>query len=195
MPPIKRLQRNTGPWSSQRILNASSPIVETDIHTFLATTISGWNADAETYTEAEKRSIIDSLPPAHRKYETDQKGQLKCPLSTDFVLNDLFIKAATQQFKNDVGDGYYEKSWQNQASKAMQERREGRFDAYLREHAEECFGDLGRPNGEVDVGDSIQEGADSCDEEWTAKKSVNAKSGGQTNDAARTQVLLQNRKI
>src|ERR1700754_2132777 len=138
MPPLaKRPKRNTGPWSSLRILNSTSPIVSKDIHAFLVACISGW---ADHYTQDERRSIIDSLPPQYRKYEIDSDGGLVCPVSIDFVLEDSYIRAAIPKFAKDMGEGFYEKGWQNQAKNAMKERRDGKFDEYLRGHTEEVFG-------------------------------------------------------
>lgn len=170
MPPARQSKKNTGPWSTTRILNSSSPVVNTDLHAFLITAISGWSSDHESYTEAEKRSIIDSLPPAHQKYELDDEGLLRCPLSVDDMLDDPHIKAAIQKFKADVSDGYYEKGWQTRARKAMQDRREGKFETYLQEHVEETFGDcrLDEPDGSTeDTRDDTQE--NSSDGEWCSK--------------------------
>jgi hypothetical protein len=190
MPPAKGPKRSNGPWSSSRVLNSSSPIVRTDIHAFLVTAISGWNVASETYTEAEKRSLIDSLPLAYRKYELDDEGRLKCPLPTDFVLDDPYIKAATQRFKNDITDGYYEKTWQNQARRAMHDRRDGKFDAFLQEHVEATFGDP-RHNIVEGSGDVDMESSDSCWIENTAQ----AKTTGQGKHAVQSQVLRQKRKF
>jgi hypothetical protein len=136
--------------------------------------ISGWNADADMYTEAEKGSIINSLPPAYRQYETDGQGRLKCPLSTSFVLDDPHIKAAVHQFKNDIKDGYYDKTWQNQARKAMEERRDGKFNAYLQEHTEETFGDSGLEGGDDAAEDSFHPDTYSSDAEWSEKNTAKA---------------------
>ena len=196
MPPSKRPSRNTGPWSSPRILNSSSPILSKDIHAFLVTAISGWNSGNETYTEAEKRSIIDSLPPAYQRYEADDVGQLKCPLTTGFVLDDPYIKAATQKLKDDITDGYYEKSWLNQAKKAMQERQAGGFASYLEEHAEETFGESGLDRDEAVEG-SVDGGINSSDGEWSEKKTAKGESTSHRKQAAQSQaqVLRQKRKL
>ncbi|KAH0828458.1 hypothetical protein AYO21_00405 [Fonsecaea monophora] len=162
----KRPKRNTGPWSSQRILNSSSPITTTDIHGFLVAAISNWTAEPDSYTEVEKRSIIDTLPPRYRKYELDVEGRLKCPLSVEFMLDDPYIKAAVNKFKRDVSEGYYEKSWQNQARKAMQERRDGKFDSYLQQHTEETFGDSGLNSQDETADDHVDAAADSSDGDW-----------------------------
>ncbi|KIW54344.1 hypothetical protein PV05_06708 [Exophiala xenobiotica] len=170
MPPTKsksskRAPSNkTGPWSTARILNSTSPVANKDIHAFLVQCISGWN---ENYTEEEKRAIIDRLPPRFHTHDVDEAGSLLCPISADFVLEDPYLKAAVPRFKQHVNEGYYEQGWQNKARKAMQERREGKFDAYLQEEIEAAFGD-----GE-DVGDNdpnVQEGGLSSDGEWRAGK-------------------------
>ncbi|KAJ9602005.1 hypothetical protein H2200_013564 [Cladophialophora chaetospira] len=196
MPPTKRPKGKTGPWSSPRVFNSSSPIVKTDIHAFLVRTISGWNSGTETYTEAEKRSIIDSLPPAYQKYEVDGAGHLTCPLATEFVLDDPYIKAAVQGFKTDITEGYYEKTWQNQARKAMQERRDGKFDPYLHEHTEDTFGDPGLDCDDLDEG-VVDAEMESSDGEWMGKKTIKAKAPGHDKRASQsqTQMLRQKRKV
>jgi hypothetical protein len=132
----------------------------------LITAILAWHSGDDDYTEDEKRAIIESLPPAYRKYVTDEQGHLKCPLSSEFALEDSFLRSAINRFKIDVSDGWYAESWQKQAKKAMQERREGKFDAYLTEYAEETFWE---GNGADCIGNSTDELAMSSDGEWNAK--------------------------
>lgn len=132
----KRPKRNAGQLSSDRILNSSSPIINKDLQSLFTKMISGWS---KNYTEEEKKTIIDSLPPGYRVFEHKEDGSLKCPLSIEFVETDTHFKAAIARFKSDVQDGYYEKGWQTRASKATQDRQEGKFDQYLQEHADEAF--------------------------------------------------------
>ena len=187
MPPAIRPTRNTGPWSSSRILNPPSPIVNSDIYAYLVMVISGWNSDPNFFTEEEKQAVIGTLPPVYRKYEKDDKGRLRCPLSADFVFNDSYIRAAVQQFNNDIVDGHYEKTWQNKAIKAMQERREGKFDSYLHEQTEENFGDAGADDEEV-VEDPTRTETLSSDSEWNNQKKV--KRNSQSQNAVQTQMFL-----
>ena len=128
-----------GSWAASKILTPSSAIIvaPVDIHAFLVTCISGFDG----YTEDEKRGIIDSLPPSYRQYNLDESGKLLCPITTDFVLSDSFLKRGVSKFMNDVEEGYYDPAWQTKARKAMQERREGKFDQYSKQHVEELFGD------------------------------------------------------
>jgi len=173
MPPAaKQPKRNTGPWSSLRILNSTSPIISKDIHAFLVACISGWD---ENYTQDEKRSIIDSLPPQYRKYDVDSNGSLICPISIDFVLDDSYIRAAIAKFTKNMTEGFYEKIWQTRAKKAMQERRDGKFDEYLQGYTEEIFGTY-----EI-TADTVQAEADSSDGEWrgNATKSKQRRKGHQ----------------
>lgn len=92
------------------------------------------------YTEEEKRGIIDRLPAPYRTYELNECGLLKCPLSDEFVRDESRLKNAVARFKNEVAQGLYEKGWQKQATRAGQERSQGKFDSYLMEHIEETFG-------------------------------------------------------
>lgn len=187
--PAKRPTRITGPWSSLRILNSSSPIITKDLHAFLVTCISGWN---DSYSEAEKQAIIDSLPLAYRKSELDGHDRLICPVTIDFVLDDPYIKAAITKFKTDVSEGFYEKGWQNQAKSAMQERRDGKFDAHLKENMEATFGDeqvAGQDDSvAINNDNSVQVEAES-DGEWVEKKRT-----GKSKVFAKSPVLRQKRK-
>ncbi|KEF51258.1 uncharacterized protein A1O9_12608 [Exophiala aquamarina CBS 119918] len=163
MPAAKKKPKGTtGPWSSSRILNSTSPVASMDIHTFLVNCISAWD---EKYDEAQKRAIIDSLPRPYRKYEFDGSGHLICPVSTGFLLEDPYFKSAIQKFKTNLIDGLYEKGWQNQARTAMQERSEGKFDTYLREKAEcefgSCMGAQQRDDAAVDSHQINPESSDS----------------------------------
>ena len=128
-----------GSWANTKILTPASAIItpSVDIHAFLVTCISGF----DSYSEEEKRGIIDSLPPAYRQYNIDTHGKLECPITVGFVMGDSFLKRAISKFKTDVDDGYYDPAWQTKARKAVQERREGKFDDYLKQHVEEMFGD------------------------------------------------------
>ncbi len=171
-------------------------MISKDIHAFLVTSISGWNSGNETYTDAEKRSMINSLPPAYQKYEVDDAGQLRCPLTTDFVQDDPYIKAAMQKLKDDITDGHYEKSWQNQAKRAMQERQDGEFEIYLQEHAEENFGEPSLDRDEAVEGLRIA-GENSSDGEWGEKKTAKGELARHSKHPAQsqTQVLRQKRKL
>ena len=61
------------------------------------------------------------------------------PITPAFCSDDLYLKRAIARFKRDLKDGYYEKSWQDKAKKAHEERLEGKFDEYIRQHTEEMF--------------------------------------------------------
>jgi len=166
-PTTKPPQRGTASWEATTILNRNSPLVNKDIHPFLATCISGWH---DNYSEEQKRAIIDSLPPRYRQYNIDDAGRLTCPISTAFVLEDTYIKAATTKFKRALKDGQYRQGWQNQARQAMQERRAGRFDDYLQEVAEKGFGDgMSGSDDQKDDQTDAQMEAPSSDEEWRDK--------------------------
>ncbi|ETI24080.1 hypothetical protein G647_03449 [Cladophialophora carrionii CBS 160.54] len=197
MPPARGSKRSSssgGPWTSTRVLNSSSPIVGADIHAFLIAAVSRWNVASDSYTEAEKRLLIDSLPLAYRKYELDHEGRLKCPLPTEFVLDDPYLKAATQRFKNDIAEGYYEKTWQNQARRAMHDRRDGKFDAFLQEQAEETFGEP-RLDGDNVADGSGDADLESSDGEWRANPAKAKHIGHGEHAIEQPQVLRQKRKI
>lgn len=46
------------------------------------------------------------------------------------------------RFKRDVEAGFYVKKWQEEGKRAMIERVTGQFDDYLKQHAEENFGEM-----------------------------------------------------
>ncbi|RVX66808.1 hypothetical protein B0A52_09001 [Exophiala mesophila] len=127
----------TGPWSSQRVLNASSKLPDQDLLGFIERCLSQWDIN---YTEEEKRGIIRSLPATYQRYELNECGLLKCPLSDEFVRDDSRLKNAVARFKSEVAQGLHEKGWQKQATRAGRERSQGKFDRYLMEHIEETFG-------------------------------------------------------
>ncbi|EXJ65805.1 uncharacterized protein A1O5_11046 [Cladophialophora psammophila CBS 110553] len=164
------------------------------MHGFLIAAVSSWNADSDAYTEHEKRSIIDSLPPRYRKYELDAEGRLKCPLSVEFVLDDPYIKAAVHKFKRDVSEGCYERSWQNQARKAMQERRDGKFDPYLQEQTEETFGESGSNGQGETVDEDVCAQVDSSDGEWGKRRSANRRDTKKGKTTPQTRMVQRRRK-
>lgn len=84
---------------------------------------------------------------------------------------DRIVRDNIATFQREVGDGYYTKSWQERARKAMQERAEGRFDEYLRSHAEEVFGD----NGDEDMNGDDSDN----DAEYSTKKRGRREKGKQ----------------
>lgn len=141
-PPSKRPKRSKIAkisLSAPQILNSNTPVIDQDIHRFITTALRPdlWDG----YSEVEKRSLISLFPAAYRKYEVDANAKLQCPVSVEFLQSDTYVKAGVARFKRDVKDGYWEAKWQDQARKAMQERKEGKFGEYLRGHAEECFGE------------------------------------------------------
>lgn len=149
MPPrSKRYNPDNGHYTVDRILDSKSHILSKDLHFFLVTCIAAWN---RTYHEEEKCRIIATLPVAYRLYKFDADGKLMCPVNMEIMDGDQGIKSAVPKFKENVGSGYYEKSWQKSALKAMQERAEGKFDAYLLDQSEEIFGN--GPEWINDVGD------------------------------------------
>lgn len=140
-PPSKRAKRSRANFalSAPRILNSDSPILNNDIHAFLVNALSP--VQWAQYTDEERRSLVDSFPPAYRRHEVESEGRLECPVTVSFVQNDGYLKAAIARFKRDVELGFWEESWRAQARRAMKDRTEGKFDQYLTEHAEEMFGE------------------------------------------------------
>lgn len=140
-----------------RALGPKSPLTEADIdiQSFLALCISNWSS---FYNEDEKQQILSSLPPSIQiqanpderdsangvVLSRDDKSEAKedgiaCPITSDFISTDAFMKRAIARFKRDIGEGYYEKSWQDKAKKAMEERKRGNFDQYLANLVDEMF--------------------------------------------------------
>lgn len=128
--------------------------------------ISKWKTD---YSDAEKRSIIDTLPTAYRVYQRDEAGSLVCPIEVDFIKCDPYLKRAISKFQEDVSEGSYEEKWQNQARKAMQERAEGKFDDYLQQHVEEMYGDVGVEKADEEAQERDDTGM-SSDGSWSGQK-------------------------
>jgi hypothetical protein len=113
-----------------------SPILKEDIQLLFATTISNWSS----MTEEKKQSLINVFPPTYRIYNTDEAGKLKCPISKEFAASDRIIKRDGARFKGEIEAGFYVKKWQEEGKRAMKERAEGRFNDYIRQHAEDSFG-------------------------------------------------------
>lgn len=131
----KRQKRNL--LTSANALQTNSPILKEDIQSLFASTILRWSS----MTEEKKRNLIDAFPPAYRIHNTDETGKLRCPLSEKFVANDSIIKRDVARFKRDVEAGYYLKKWQDEGERAMKERAEGLFNDYIKQHAEDSFGE------------------------------------------------------
>lgn len=113
------------------------------------------------YTDDEKQQILRSLPGSvksqmRRQFEssecTTQEGgvqstdefagvSMTAPLSADAILSNDYLKRQIARFRRDVANGYYQKTWQNQARRAQQDVADGKLDEYLRLHAEELFVD------------------------------------------------------
>lgn len=136
-PPSKRPKRKATGLTSTRLFNPDSPITaqDSDIQSFLSICLSNWSQ----YDEEEKSSIIRALPTSYQKVETDQDGKICCPLIPNIVVDDKVLRDQIARFKRDVKDGFYTKTWQEKARKAMEERANGKFDAYLSKHADEMF--------------------------------------------------------
>jgi hypothetical protein len=151
-PPSKRPKHAKIPkitLSAPRVLNSNTPILSQDIHGFITTALSP--AYWSQYSEEEKRKLIDLFPAVYRAYDVDADGKLECPVSIDFLQSDTCVKAGVARFKRDIEAGCWETKWQEQARKATQERKEGKFDEYLRDHAEECFGEDSVEQAEEDA--------------------------------------------
>lgn len=127
-------------------LQTTSPILQQDLQSLFASTVSTWS----TLPEAKKRILIDAFPPAYRIYESDDTADagLKCPISEHFVTNDHIIKRDVARFKRNVEEGLYLKKWQEEGKRAMKARVEGEFEEYLQWLAEEDFGRVEGGKGE-----------------------------------------------
>jgi hypothetical protein len=125
-------------WAPSRIFTRTSAIAKADLQSFLLTCITGW----DNYTKDEQQQIIDTLPEGRRMHVVNpESGKFTCPLDAQFVASDDHLKRAITRFQEDVAEGSYAPSWQEKAIQAMREREEGKFDEYIRHHAEEKFGD------------------------------------------------------
>jgi len=143
--------KSTGSWAPSRILTRTSAVAKADVQGFLLTCITGWDG----YSRDEQRRIIDTLPKDRRLYvEVPATGKYACPLDAGFVVTDSHLKRAIARFKTDISEGNYTPSWQDKAQQAMKERAEGRFDDYVKQHAEDMFGDGGNDSNGGSVKDT-----------------------------------------
>lgn len=144
-------------YTSTAIMKSNSPLThpKTNLHAFLLTCLTSWS----TYTPAERRKVIATLPLTYRTYTTNASGELECPLSIDFINRDTYLKTGIEKFKREVGEGYYEATWRKNAGIASQERDEGKFDEYVQGKAEMDFGEI------ADEDEEEQKSSES-DKEW-----------------------------
>jgi hypothetical protein len=157
-------------YTSSAILKSTSIITRptTNLQAFLLTCLNSWSE----YTEPQKHQIINSLPTAYQIRNTDSEGNLICPLSMDFIREDLYVREGIEKFKRDVSEGYFDPAWRQNAAIAMRERAEGKFDDYIREKVENEFGDL----PVEDAQEQEQESSES-DREWRKTKGQGARKG------------------
>lgn len=148
-PKNKRAKRNL--LVPSNALHTNSPILKEDIQSLFAATILTWSS----LSEDKKRNLIAVFPSSYRKYETDELGKLKCPISEEFAANDSIIKRDVARFKRDVEAGYYVKRWQEEGKKAMKERVTGQFDDYIKQHAERNFGEVQGAQEDHDMVDAV----------------------------------------
>jgi hypothetical protein len=55
-------------------------------------------------------------------------------------MTDPYLKRATAKFRDDLEEGFYDPSWQKRATKAGEERREGKFEDFVKQQMEDRFG-------------------------------------------------------
>lgn len=167
----RELPRRVPPLTVPRTFGSKSPLTDLDLQAFLARCMS--TDQWQSYTDAEKTRILESLPQSRRPNSTTspstppQDENLhkpgdsthtttsvsptppnNCtdtpsnpPLNSSDLATDPFVKRAIARFKRDLGDGYYEKTWQDKAKRAHEERMGGRFDEYVLQLAEDKFGE------------------------------------------------------
>ena len=168
LPPSKRPKRTPGLSKTAiqpaRVLNASSPILQRDLHAFLPTALSPtyW----AQYSKEEKANIIELLPDPYHKCDTDQEGKLRSPLGMEFLQEDTYVRAAVMRFERDMKDGFWEQGWRQQAQRANEMKLEGRFDDYLRNRLEELFGEEDVQGTDADM--------DESDSDWARKRQTTA---------------------
>jgi hypothetical protein len=144
-------------WAPARIFTRTSAVTNADLQAFLLTCITGW----DDYTKDEQRAIIDTLPEGRRMHVVDpESDKFTCPLDAQFVASDDHLKRAITRFQEDVAEGSYAPSWQEKAIQATREREEGKFDEYIRQLAEEKFGQV--PATPVTTGDSDESASSSA---------------------------------
>ena len=178
---VKPVQRNTpatapvGTWVASRILTSKSSVTAKSVDSFLGLLImatTGWD---DKYDDEERRAIISAFPPKFQIYNVDPvSGKLQCPIDTGLVLDNPTLKQAVAKVRDEIKDGYHEVTWLNQAQKATQQRQSGVFDEYLKQHAEELFGDSPTQGSTTDnhAEDGEEDDVMTSDGEWSTKGSV-----------------------
>lgn len=148
--PTRQQPKRTPTIDAKRAFGSKSIIVNADIQTFLATCMSNWS----NYSDEEKTSIVASLPPTRQppngmagsRSTTETIGTSKegntfdgPPIDSTWLSNDEYVKRAVARFCRDTATGFYEKSWQDKAKRASQERTDGKFDEYWSSVVEQMF--------------------------------------------------------
>lgn len=167
----KELPKRIPPLTISRAFGQKSPLINADVQAFLVRCLGmdQWQAythaekasifeslpqsrassygtsksdlskcdNLEQPTPSTRQALIDTL----RQQDVQSHDTSRTPLTASNVREDSYVKRAVAKFKRDLGDGYYEKTWQDKARRAHQERMEGRFDDYVRQHAEGMFED------------------------------------------------------
>ena len=100
--------------------------------------------------EDEKREILSLLPkgvhPDPDPRHPDGSPATIVPLPESFLRFSNHWRNGVRQFQEDLGNGYYDPEWQQQAEKASRERANGRFDRFKEEEFEQFWGQKQRVN-------------------------------------------------
>lgn len=167
----RELPRRVPPLTVPRAFGSKSPLVDLDLQAFLARCVSADQWQNYTEEEKTRileslpqlrrntsRNSAGTLPkdeslqqiresnrttasPSPTKQNNSTNIPSDPPLDSSDLVTDPFVKRAIARFKRDLGDGYYEKTWQDKAKRAHKERMDGRFDEYVLQLAEDKFGE------------------------------------------------------
>ena len=87
------------------------------------------------------------------------------------VLDNTTLKQAISKVRDELQEGYHEVTWLNQAKKATEQRQSGALESYLKQHAEELFGDLEAEDGDQAQSEEEEDDDDvmTSDGEWSAE--------------------------
>ncbi|KAI1981335.1 hypothetical protein LOZ53_000498 [Ophidiomyces ophidiicola] len=146
-------KRASKKWSEPFVTTSEkSPLVNIDLVKLLAKP-EAWNC----LEEDEKREILSLLPPdVHPNPDGDpEDANFKLePLPQEFLRYSIPWRDAVRQFQADLENGKYDPEWQRQAHQAMQERADGKFDAWKEEQFEEFWGQKQKIDSGLIAGES-----------------------------------------
>ena len=127
------------------VTNENSPLVNEDLHAEFSNP-----KTYENFTKSDWEDLRETLPP-------------NIPLNPDgysipmnFFKYDPDFRRGIREFQEDLGSGRLDPKWQADAAQAMEERAQGKFDAYKEEQFEAFWGQKQKADHNALAGESTK---------------------------------------